>query len=358
MLLLAVDNLEKTYELPAVRQVSLALEKGEVFCLLGPSGCGKTTLLRLIAGLERPDKGRVRFDGRDVTDVPPHQRNFGLMFQEFALFPHKSVMDNVAFGLQMQKQSSVQIRRRTQAMLDLVGLDSLSQRNVADLSGGERQRVALARSLAPRPRLLMLDEPLGALDRALRERLLLDMHAILKRLQITAIFVTHDQSEALAIADRVAVMNAGCLVQVDPPEVLYRYPKSVFVARFMGFENLLEGTIANAGGIDTPLGRLHPMNPPEGLAPGSVITVVLRPEGAQLAGDPPGDSRLRRISGRVVSRMFNGQSYHIGVAVSQDINLVFDLPNETVPPGVGEQIALTLRPSAMVVIPPPPRVQG
>ena len=213
MLLLAVDNLEKTYELPAVRQVSLALEKGEVFCLLGPSGCGKTTLLRLIAGLERPDKGRVRFDGRDVTDVPPHQRNFGLMFQEFALFPHKSVMDNVAFGLQMQKQSSVQIRRRTQAMLDLVGLDSLSQRNVADLSGGERQRVAIARALVASPDVVLMDEPTGNLDPHSAGQVL----ALIDELgQESAAFVvvTHDPAIASQMNRTLELRDGGLRLKV------------------------------------------------------------------------------------------------------------------------------------------------
>lgn len=351
MSLLTVEHLEKAYELPAVQDVSLTLEKGEIVCLLGPSGCGKTTLLRLIAGLDQPDGGRVLFDGRDVTDLPPHRRNFGLMFQEFALFPHKSVYENVAFGIRMQHAADPLIRARTHEMLDLVGLADLSRRNVADLSGGERQRVALARSLAPRPRLLMLDEPLGALDRALRERLLLEMHAILKRLEISAIFVTHDQSEALAVGDRVAVMHAGRLEQVDPPEALYRYPRRIFVARFLGFENLLEGTMGADGGIDTPLGRLYPDNLPEKMAADTKVTVVLRPEGARMAADSKADLRCPTVTGRIASRIFNGQSYRIGVQMPPDRTLVFDLPNETVPPAVGNQIVLRLRSSAMVVIP-------
>jgi ABC-type Fe3+/spermidine/putrescine transport system ATPase subunit len=351
MPLLTVEHIEKSYELPAVRDVSVTLEKGEIVCLLGPSGCGKTTLLRLIAGLEQPDAGRVYFDGRDVTDLPPHRRNFGLMFQEFALFPHKSVYENVAFGVQMQQAPAPLIRARTREMLDLVGLARLSRRNVADLSGGERQRVALARSLAPRPRLLMLDEPLGALDRALRERLLPEMRAILKRLEISAIFVTHDQSEALAVGDRVAVMHAGRLEQVDPPETLYRYPQRGFVARFLGFENLIEGSVSADGGIDSPLGRLFPVNLTEAMIPNTAVTVVLRPEGARMATDSNAEQHLPRIAGRVASRIFNGQSYRIGVSVPPDVTLVFDLPNETIPPDVGKPIALNLRPSAMVVIP-------
>lgn len=352
MALLVLEHLEKTYDGPAVRDVSLTLAEGEILCLLGPSGCGKTTLLRLVAGLEPPDRGKVFFQGKEVTRMPPHQRHFGLMFQEFALFPHKSVFENVAFGLHMLGYDPEQIRRRTEDMLELVGLKPMGDRNVADLSGGERQRVALARSLAPQPRLLMLDEPLGSLDRTLRERLLPEIHTILKQLGMTAIFVTHDQSEALAVADRVAVMNRGRLVQVDVPEDLYRYPGSVFVARFLGFENLLSGETAADGSVDTRLGLLHPLHrsgpPPE---PGGAVTLVLRPEGARLAGDGNRGGDRPAIEGRIVSRLFSGQSYRVRIAVTGDLTLVFDLPNDPPPPSVGERVSLTLQRPNMVVIP-------
>lgn len=348
MALLELKNLTKIYEQPAVEGISLTLERGRILCLLGPSGSGKTTLLRLVAGLEQPDQGKIIFAGKDLQGLAPHRRQFGLMFQEFALFPHKSVYDNIAFGPQVQKKTPDEVQRLTQEMLDLVGLADKAQRNVADLSGGERQRVALARSLAPRPGLLMLDEPLGALDRALRERLMLEIRVILKTLNMTAIFVTHDQSEALAVADKIAVMNRGRLEQVDSPEKLYLHPKSIFVARFLGFKNLLSGTITPEGGVQTEVGLFYPPSLPE--APQNPVTLVLRPECARVAVPNISPAPSSVVSGRVASRLFTGQSYRIRVEVSSDLKMVFDLPNENPPPAVGLQVDLVLRPSGMVVI--------
>ena len=352
MVLLRAENLTRDFDRTAVNGVSLTLSKGEILCLLGPSGCGKTTLLRLISGLETPDQGSVILEGKEITQMPPHLRNFGLMFQDFALFPHKSVYANVAFGLEMQRQPEAQIRPRVMAMLEMVGLADLCERNVAELSGGERQRVALARSLAPRPQLLMLDEPLGALDRSLRERLLIEIRDILKRLETTAIFVTHDQSEALAVADRVAVMNKGQLIQVDTPETLYRHPASVFVARFLGFDNLLDGKMTDASKVDTPLGSLSPAILPSQVRPGDPVTVVLRPEGACLAkGSDTADGGRHHINGRVLSRLFCGSYYRVAVAFDRSPDLTVHIPGESVPPAPGEAVALTLKPSAVTVIP-------
>ena len=347
MALLEITDLNKSYGQFAIRDISLGLERGGILCLLGPSGCGKTTLLRLAAGLERPDRGQIVFDGLEVTNTPPHRRQFGFMFQEFALFPHKSVFDNVAFGPEMQKKSREEIGRRTGEMLDLVGLTDLARRNVSDLSGGERQRVALARSLAPRPRLLMLDEPLGSLDRALRERLMLEIRAILKKLDMTAIFVTHDQAEALAVADVIAVMNQGRIEQVDPPEELYLKPKSVFAARFLGFENLLPGRITSDGGVETPLGRFHP--PLEGAGTGREVTLVVRPEGARLAGGGIENS-APAVEGKVASSLFTGQSYRLRISLEKVPDLVFDLPNDEPPPPPGQPVRVIIQPSRMVVI--------
>ena len=348
MALLELRNLTKIYEQPAVDGISLSLERGRILCLLGPSGSGKTTLLRLVAGLEQPDEGQIIFDGKDLKGVAPHRRQFGLMFQEFALFPHKSVYDNIAFGPQVQKKPPDEVQRLTRQMLDLVGLTDKARRNVADLSGGERQRVALARSLSPQPGLLMLDEPLGALDRALRERLMLEIRTILKTLNMTAIFVTHDQSEALAVADKIAVMNRGHLEQVDSPEKLYLQPKSIFVAQFLGFKNLLQGIITSDAGVRTDVGIFYPPLLPDETQ--NSVTLVLRPECARVASPDSDTSLMPIISGRVASRQFTGQTYRIMVEMPSDVKMVFDLPNENPPPAVGRQVDLNLKPSGMVVI--------
>ena len=211
---LEVTHVSKSYPgLPVLKEASFAVAEGEIVCLLGPSGCGKTTLLRVVAGLETPDTGRVTFAGNDLATIPVHQRAFGFMFQDYALFPHRDVLGNVAFGLRMQGTPAAKITERVREALALVGLSGFERRRVIELSGGEMQRVALARSLAPRPQLLMLDEPLGALDRALREQLMNDLRGILKRIGLTALYVTHDQSEAFAIADRVLIMRDGQIVK-------------------------------------------------------------------------------------------------------------------------------------------------
>ncbi|GGC00529.1 ABC transporter ATP-binding protein [Cellulomonas carbonis] len=220
----------------AVDGLTLAVAPGEVVALLGPSGSGKSSLLRAVAGLEPVARGRVTWDGTDLAGVPVHRRGMGLMFQDGQLFPHRDVARNVAFGLQMQRVPRAERARRVAELLDLVGLAGFGDRDVASLSGGERQRVALARSLAPRPRLLLLDEPLSALDRALRERLADDVRAALTATGTTALFVTHDHDEAFAVADRIAVMDAGHLLQVDPPAVLWHRPSSRRVAEFLGYE--------------------------------------------------------------------------------------------------------------------------
>ena len=248
----------------ALRGVNLEVASGEIVCLLGPSGCGKTTLLRIVAGLEQPDQGHVYFAGRDLATVPVHQRGFGLMFQDFALFPHLTVAENVAFGLRMAGWPAREAAARVEEMLALVNLSGYGKRTVFEISGGERQRVALARSLAPRPALLMLDEPLGSLDRALREELVEELRQILKSMGMTALYVTHDQDEALALGDRIVIMNAGRIEQVGPPQVIYTHPASDFVARFLGFSNLLPATVTEAepGLAMTPLGPFPLAEPP------------------------------------------------------------------------------------------------
>lgn len=342
MSLLEVRDLHKSYpDGWSLKGVGFTLEEREILCLLGPSGCGKTTLLRLIAGLETPDSGQILLDDRDVTGVPPHRRPFGLMFQEYALFPHKDVFDNVAFGLRMAGWPHQAIRARVEQMLDLVGLSGFARRDVNLLSGGERQRVALARSLAPQPRLLMLDEPLGALDRALRERLLSELPALLRQVGVTAITVTHDQEEAFALADRLVVMRAGEVIQQGPPEVVYRCPASAEVARFLGLTNLLPARPTGDGTVETPLGRLRVSAPPA-----SDQTVLLvRPEAIRPAG-----TGVNQVEGTVIERAFRGGLYRLTLRSLGGAGLSAEWPSGQPAPAVGERITLTLDPAGLVML--------
>jgi len=348
MALLELVNLSKSYGPFRVNKVRLALKRGQILCLLGPSGCGKTTLLRLVAGLEKPDSGAVMLDAQDVTDMPAHKRHFGMMFQELALFPHKSVFENVAFGLRMLRQSPEQILKRTQEMLDLVGLASLAQRDVGDLSGGEQQRVALARSLAPRPELLMLDEALGALDRSLREHLLQEIRSILKQLDVTAIFVTHDQAEALTMGDVVGVMDQGRLIQMDSPQDLYLKPRHPFVARFLGFQNLLSGVVMPGGGVDTEIGKLDISG--KDLKTHEKVTVVIRPEIARQHVGETGNPRYHKIVGTVHRRVFSGQQYRVKIRVGNETTLAFDLPIAEPPPGIGDEMTVWIDVEEIILI--------
>lgn len=323
MALLEISAVSKTYPggTVAVDSVSLSLDEGEILCLLGPSGCGKTTLLRVIAGLETADSGTVSFDGRDMAGMPPHEREFGMMFQDFALFPHKNVTGNVAFGLRMHNWPADRIQARVAEMLELVDLADRGERDISQLSGGEQQRVALARALAPRPRLLMLDEPLGALDRALRERLMVDVRAILKHVGMTAVYVTHDQTEAYAVSDRVAVMNAGRIEQIAPPQVVYDDPATPFVARFLGFRNLLPGQANGVGEIETAAGRFRPGG--SLISPGSVtllIMPVLLDPCAPVESGPPG---LNEIEGMVEEISFRGRFSQVWLNAG-GVRLVFE----------------------------------
>jgi ABC-type Fe3+/spermidine/putrescine transport system ATPase subunit len=340
---LLLEDVHKYYgNTHAVAGVSFTVDQGEIVALLGPSGCGKSTILAIIAGLEAPDQGMVCWDSAPLAGVPPNARGFGLMFQDCALFPHMNVFDNVAFGLRMANLPRTQVEERVREMLELVNLSGFAERDVNTLSGGEQQRVALARSAAPHPRLLMLDEPLGALDRNLRDRLLLELGEILRRLGQTAIYVTHDQEEAFTLADRVVVLNAGQVEQVGTPQAIYRYPATLFVARFLGFTNLLPGELIAADGeyvIQTAIGPL----PTTAALPGNV-TVLVRPDAAGLD-----DSQPVALEGRVIRKTFQGSTCRIEIEV-KGAQLVFDLPSNLPLPVSGESIRLSYSPQEAIQV--------
>jgi thiamine transport system ATP-binding protein len=265
----------------ALDAVDLCVGDHELVCLLGPSGSGKSTLLRAVAGLEVPASGHIGWDGVDLAGVPVHRRRFGLMFQDHALFPHRDVLGNVEFGLRIAGMSAAARDERAKAALDRVGLAGFDTRRVRELSGGEQQRVALARALAPEPRLLMLDEPLGSLDRELRERLVAELRAVLRAVGMTTLFVTHDQDEAFAIADRVVLLRDGRIEQSGTPEDVWRHPATEFAARFLGCSNVLDGQI-DEDGLELPWGR---MPAPAGV-PAGPVRVAVRPEGLRLGRAP------------------------------------------------------------------------
>ena len=348
MSLLAVSHIYKSFDgAPLLRDVSFDIAPSEIVCLLGPSGCGKTTLLRIISGLEQADSGQVLVEGQNIAGTPVHQRGFGLMFQDLALFPHKDVHDNVAFGLWMANLAPQAIDSRVREALELVGLAGFGQRDVNQLSGGEQQRVALARSLAPRPRLLMLDEPLSSLDRTLRERLMNELRDILTRVGQTAIYVTHDQQEAFALADRVVILNAGRVAQIGAPQEVYRHPADAFVARFLGLTNLVKGqrsgaqTTGERQRVETTLGTLSFA---EDMCHGDEVTVLIRPDAAALTGEE------NPVDGILEERSFRGGHTRIVVCVNE-IPLEFEMDSALSLPSVGTVIRLWLRPSAITCLP-------
>jgi thiamine transport system ATP-binding protein len=316
--------------------VRLRVPEGDVVSVLGPSGAGKSTLLRVIAGLQPPERGVVRWRGRDVTGVPPHRRGFGLMFQDFALFPHRDVAANVGFGLRMQGVDGRSAARRVDEVLDLVGLSGFGPRSVGTLSGGEQQRVALARSLAPSPEVLLLDEPMGSLDRVLRERLPLELRAIFAELRLTVVAVTHDQHEAFTLGRRVVVLHEGRVIADDTPEALWSRPPSPFVATFLGFRNVATAIVVD-GVARTPWGSV----PVPGVADGR-RTVLLRADGFSADAEGP-------ITGIVTARVFRGdhELLHVAVPGAPPLEVHARWPS---PPAEGEAVRLAIRGDAVVAL--------
>jgi iron(III) transport system ATP-binding protein len=294
--MIAIENLSKNFGgFLALDQIDLTIGTGELFFLLGPSGCGKTTLLRHIAGFYQPDQGRILFYGKDVTRLPPHQRNTGMVFQNYALWPHLTVEKNVAFGLEERRRPRAEIKQRVTEALRAVRLEDLPGRKIHELSGGQQQRVALARALVVRPACLLLDEPLSNLDSKLRLEMRQEIRRICREFHLTSVYVTHDQQEALSIADRIAILNAGKLLQVGTPAEIYRRPRSRFVAEFIGEANLLTGQVTRRSEwLEVTLGA-HTLfvAAPEGSGPnpGSPITLCLRPEAIRIVeNQPPGQA--------------------------------------------------------------------
>jgi len=344
---LTVSQIHKTFgSQVALRGVSFRVERGEIVAVLGPSGCGKSTLLGIIAGLEKPDRGEVYWDGAALTEIPTHQRGFGLMFQDFALFPHQDVFENIAFGLHMAGYPREKIRERVDQVLELVGLPGFPQRDVNTLSGGEAQRIALARSLAPFPQLLMLDEPLGSLDRTLRERLMLELGEILRKSQQTAIYVTHDQEEAFAVADRIVMMNAGAVLQTGAPLEIYRHPGSVFAARFLGLNNLLPGRLlSNAKGnfVETAVG-VFPLSAGQPVESERRFFVLLRPDSVAT-----GLTGACQITGKVQGISFRGGTSKVAIS-SNGQRLEFEFPSNTALPAKGEDLEISFDPEQALQI--------
>ncbi|HEX8696588.1 MAG TPA: ABC transporter ATP-binding protein [Longimicrobium sp.] len=318
--MLRLDDLTRRFgDTVAVDGVSLGVEQGELLTLLGPSGCGKTTTLRMVAGFERPTSGRVLIGGRDVTGLKPQDRGVGMVFQNYALFPHLDVGDNVEFGLRSRGVRGPESRAKAERALELVEMAGYGKRKVQELSGGQQQRVALARALAPEPPLLLLDEPLSNLDAALRERTRTELRALLKRLGMTAVFVTHDQEEAFALSDRVAVLDRGRLQQVGAPEALYASPANAFVASFLGRASFLPATVEglDEGGLVCRLdaGPVWRARRADGMdaRPGTAVRVMVRPEALRIVRSESADGEALR--GRVLDRRFAGAVTFYRIAV-------------------------------------------
>jgi iron(III) transport system ATP-binding protein len=324
-----IENVTKRFgSMAAVSEVTLTIHEGELFTLLGPSGCGKTTLLRLIAGFYAPDEGRILFDGRDVSGRPPNERGIGMVFQNFALWPHMTVFENVAYGLKLRKVGSAELRERVAAAFDKVKLKGLDDRYPGQLSGGQQQRVALARALVLNPKILLLDEPLSNLDAKVRVQVRQEIRKLQKELGITTLYVTHDQEEALTLSDRIAVLNQGKVFQVGAPKELYERPKNRFVADFIGINNLFDGTVQS---IDAARGVLQAKTDfglwsaifDQTFAPGDRCVLCVRPENATLGGEASPDRN--RVKGRIAFSAYLGNTLRYDVELAPGVVFRVDI---------------------------------
>ena len=353
-----IDHVTKQFDdVYAVDDVSLDIFQGEFFSLLGSSGCGKSTLLRMLAGLERPTKGRIWIDGADVTDIPAYSRPVNMMFQSYALFPHMTVEQNVEFGLKQDQMPRKERAERVGEMLALLQISELRKRKPDQISGGQRQRAALARTLAKHPKLLLLDEPLGALDKRLRESAQFELVNLQERLGITFVTVTHDQEEAMTMSTRIAVMNAGQILQVDTPTTIYEYPEYRFVADFIGLVNLFDGRVAETQDdqvlVETTLGRRLQMRCSHPHAVGTPVTVAIRPEKLQICQDYH-ENGVNQVKGIVEDIAYLGDVSIYRVRVSPDLLVEMTLTN--VQPRTeqaltwGQEVAMEWSPTSGVVL--------
>jgi iron(III) transport system ATP-binding protein len=351
---ISISSLTKKFaETTAVNDIDLQIHKGELFFLLGPSGCGKSTLLRMIAGLTDPTAGSIRFGDRDVTKVAPNKRNVGMVFQSYALWPHMTVAQNVAFGLKVRKAKKDEQQLRTKEALAAVHMDGYENRKPGQLSGGQQQRVALARAMVIKPDVLLLDEPLSNLDAALRIELRSEIRRICKEADITTVYVTHDQSEALSMADRMAVLRDGVVEQIGSPTDLYRAPNSQFVAGFLGETNLIPATIESIDGetltLKTPAGTLTSTNHPDAstLSPGQSTTCSVRPEAILINHDPANNNS---ISATVIDAIFLGSTTQLTVELAPKLNAhVLYVGTRSFEPG--QSIPIHIDPDRIVTLP-------
>ena len=347
---LTFDGLGKRYgDVDVVSDVSLKIAEGEFVSLLGPSGCGKTTMLRMVAGLIEPTQGRVLIGEEDVTALPPNKRGLGLVFQSYALFPHLTVFENVAFGLRRRKITGAELNRRVKEALARVRLDAFSERYPRQLSGGQQQRVAIARALAPRPRVLLLDEPLSNLDAQLRDEMQIELKRLQRGLGVTTLFVTHDQGEALSMSDRVCVLAKGVVQQFASPEDIYHRPATGFVAGFIGKPNRLSGTVETrkgaGGSVRLGTGLILPAATVEGRQ-GARVDVVIRQEAVRLRGSTP---EAGALCGIVALRSFGGARVRYVVKLADEVELVADAassgPDSSL--AVGSKVSLAIDPAAV-----------
>jgi putative spermidine/putrescine transport system ATP-binding protein len=348
MTFLTLSHLKKSFgATQVVHDFNMAIDKGEFISFLGPSGCGKTTVLRMVAGFETPSAGSIVVDGKDQTSLKPNQRNIGMVFQAYALFPNMNVFDNVAFGLKIAGQPKADIEKRVKEMLALIHLDHLAERYPYQLSGGQQQRVALARALAPKPQVLLLDEPLSALDAKIRVSLREEIRQIQQKLGITTVFVTHDQEEALSISDRIVVMNAGKADQIGTPFEIYNRPTTRFVASFVGTLNVLDAIVTDqAAGIVRIGDKTLAIKEAIPAANGSTIQLAMRPEAGSLAGTADAT-----VLGQVTSSQFLGSVIRTRIAV-EGKTLSFDTFNDPgiKPPVVGDTVGMKIDPSALILL--------